>query len=505
MARLALIIIDGFGVAPPGPGNARSLAKLPTIKRLENEVPNVIMQASGNAAGLPDGQQGASEPGHLVIGAGRIVWQPLEEINRSIRSGTFFKNPVLIGACERAKKRNVPLHLISIYSFGGVHGHADHVRAMLQLAEAQGVSKIFLHLIGDGRDVPVQQFCADYALLQKQLKQYPHARVASLMGRYYAMDRDRQYATRTKIAYDLYTKGKGEACTDLCTAVREWYAQAPEKEKTDYYIKPLKTPTFVPIQPEDVVVCVNFRSDRMIQIVRALEDEPFTEFPRPARIRDVVCMGPYSDHLPIAFPAPAVKNTLGEVVSKAGLKQLRIAETDKMAHVTFFFNAQVHEPFPGEDRILIESPKVPNFADAPAMSADALTEKLLQNVKAQTYDFIVVNYANPDLVGHGANIPAEVIACETVDRNLGRLLPVLEQNGYEWIVTSDHGHAEEMLLPDGSVSPSHTTNPVQTFVHSQAVASSKDLKKCTGIKDIAPLCLKIMGLGVPREMQGSER
>lgn len=501
MQKLCLIIIDGFGVAPAGPGNARSLAKLPTIARLEREVPNVIMQAAGNAAGLPEGQQGASEPGHLVIGAGRIVWQPLEEINRSIRSGTFFKNSVLLGACERAKKHNVPLHLLSIYSFGGVHGYADHVHAMLRLAEDQGVAQIFLHLIGDGRDVPVQQFCADYALLQKQLRQCPHARVASLIGRYYAMDRDRQYATRTKIAYDLYAKGEGEACADLCTAAREWYAKAPEKEKTDYYIKPLKTPDFIPMQSDDVVVCVNFRSDRMVQIVRALEDEQFTEFPRPVRVRDVVCMGPYSDHLPIAFSAPQVKNTLGEVVSKAGLKQLRIAETDKMAHVTFFFNAQVHEPFPGEDRILIESPKVPNFAAAPEMSADALTEKLLKKVKEKTYDFIVVNYANPDLVGHGADIPAEVIACETVDRNLGRLLPALEKNGYNWIVTSDHGHAEDMLLPDGSVSPSHTANPVQTFVHAASIRSSKDVQKCTGIKDLAPLCLSIMGLPVPKEMK----
>ncbi|MDD5102885.1 MAG: 2,3-bisphosphoglycerate-independent phosphoglycerate mutase [Candidatus Peribacteraceae bacterium] len=500
MQKLCLIIIDGFGVAPPGPGNARSLAKLPTITRLEREMPFVIMQASGPAAGLPEGQQGASEPGHLVIGAGRIVWQPLEEINRTIRSDAFFKNDVLVQACQRAREKNVPLHLLSIYSTGGVHGHVEHVHAMLKLASEQKVERIYLHLIGDGRDVPKQQFCKDFARLQIELEKYPQVRIASLVGRYYAMDRDRQYADRTKFAYDLYMQGSGALCDDACAGAQAWYVQAPEREKTDYYIQPLKTADFAPIHESDVVVCVNFRSDRMIQIVRALSDEDFTEFPRSVRVKDVVCMGPYSDHLPVAFLAPKEKNTLGEVVSKAGLRQLRIAETDKMAHVTFFFNAQRHEPFKGEDRILVESPKVPNFATVPEMSADELTDRLLEQVKAEKYDFIVANYANPDLVGHGANIPAAVIACETVDRNLARLLPALEQNHYEWIVTSDHGHVEDMLLPDNSVSPSHTTNPVQTFVHAKTITSSEDLKKCTGIKDIAPLCLKIMGLPIPEEM-----
>jgi len=315
------------------------------------------------------------------------------------------------------------------------------------------------------------------------------------------MDRDRQYRDRTKIAYDLFAQGVGEEVGDLCTGVQEWYAKAPEKEQTDYYIRPLKTADFEQMEPDAVVVCVNFRSDRMIQIVLALEDKDFAEFPRQERIKDVVCVGPYSDHLPVAFPPPEVHNTLGEVVSNAGLKQLRIAETDKMAHVTFFFNAQKHEPFPGEDRILVESPKVPNFATVPEMSADELTDRLLEQVETEKYGLIVANYANPDLVGHGANIPAAVIACETVDRNLQRLLPILEEYGYEWIVTADHGHIEDMLLPDGSVSPSHTTNPVQTFVHSPKYPNNHSLAKFTGIKDIARLCLTIMELPIPKEMQ----
>ena len=500
MQRVCLVIIDGFGTAPPGPGNARSLASMPTITRLEKEVPNVIMQASGNAAGLPEGQQGASEPGHLTLGAGRIVWQPLEEINRAVRSKEFFKNEVFVRACERAAKRGV-LHLLCLYSYGGVHGHADHLHALIELAEKERVERIYLHLVGDGRDVPVQQFCEDYSKLQKILKKHPKAKAVSLVGRYYAMDRDKQYKDRTKLAYDLYTQGIAEEVSDLCSGARAWYKKAPEDQKTDYYITPLRTPDFVPMQPDDTVIDVNFRTDRQFQIVSALEKEDFAEFKRPVRIRDVVCTGPYTEHLPVAFPPPAIKNSLVEVVTGKGEKVLKVAETDKWAHTTFFFNGQREEAFPGEDRILIDSPKVPNFASAPEMSADKLTDVLIGKAEEEKYGLIVVNYANPDLVGHGADIPAAVIACETVDRNLGRLLPALEKHGYEWIVTADDGHGEEMVLPNGEISPSHTANPVQTFVHSRQVRSAKDLKSCKGLKDIAPLVLKMMGIPVPPEMR----
>jgi len=501
MKRLALIILDGFGVAPPGPGNARTLAKMPTVTKLEKEVPNVIMAASGNAVGLPEGQQGASEPGHLTLGAGRIVWQPLEEINQAIKSGAFFQNPVLIAACDLAKKKNGPLHLEVIFSYGGVHGHIDHLFAMIQMAKEHGVPRVLLHLVGDGRDVPEQQFTIDYDLFKKKINRETFVKIASLVGRYYAMDRDRQYATRTKVAYDLYMLGKGEECPDLSVGAKEWYAKAPDKEKTDYYIHPLKTKDFQPIRAEDTVVLVNFRTDREIQIVRALEDEHFTEFARPVRVTDVTCMGPYSDHLPVAFPAAEVRNTLGEVISKAGMKQLRVGETDKFAHITFFFNAQRQEPYPGEDRIIIESPKVPNFADAPQMSAAGVTKTVVENLGK--YDLIIMNYANPDLVGHGGKLDAAIVACETVDKNLATLIPKLEEAGYEWIITADHGNAEIMLLEDGkTANPSHTTSPVQTFVHSSQVTSSQDLQGLTGLKDIAPLCLKIMGIAIPKEMRG---
>jgi 2,3-bisphosphoglycerate-independent phosphoglycerate mutase len=501
MKKVCLIIIDGFGVAPPGPGNARLLADMPTVTKLEESVPNVIMQASGNAAGLPEGQQGASEPGHLVMGAGRIVWHSFEEINRAIRSKEFFKNPVYVDACKRAVNKKVPLHLFGIYSYGGVHGHADHWKAFIELAENEGVEQIFLHLIGDGRDVPKQQFCEDYSILAKYIRDHPIVKLASLVGRYYGMDRDKQYKDRTKLAYDLFTAGVGDEVEDLCKGAKSWYEKAPEKQKTDYYIKPLKTPDFIPMQPDDVVIGINFRTDRMFQIVGAFEQEDFSEFDRPVRITDVVCTGPYSDHLPIAYPAPAIKNTLVEVVSNAGGKILKISETDKWAHTTFFFNGQRSEPFPGEDRILIDSPKVPNFASAPEMSATELTDRLIDEVELEKYDLIVLNYANPDLVGHGANIEAEIIACETVDQNLGRLLPVLKKHGYEWIVTADHGNAEEMLLQNGEVSPSHSANPVQTFVHSDVIASSDQLKGLTGLKDVAPLVLRMMGVEVPEEMK----
>ncbi|MFH1348616.1 MAG: 2,3-bisphosphoglycerate-independent phosphoglycerate mutase [Patescibacteria group bacterium] len=501
LPRCALIIIDGFGVAPHGPGNARTLADLPNITKLEKEVPNVIMQASGNAAGLPEGQQGASEPGHLTIGAGRIVWHPLEQINREIKSGELFENKVLVGACKRAADKGVTLHLLGIYSYGGVHGHVNHMHALVEMAEKQGVENIRLHLIADGRDVPKQQFCEDYGKLTEFLKDHPKAKVASLIGRYYAMDRDKQFSDRTKFAYDLYTQGSGDSVEELCEGAKAWYKKAEEKQKTDYYIKPIKTSDYEPMKSGDVVIGVNFRTDRMFQIVDALEQENFSGFDRPVRIKDIVCTGPYSDHLPIAYPAPQLKNTLVEVVSNEGKKILKIAETDKWAHTTFFFNGQRKDPFPGEDQVMIESPKVPNFASAPEMSADKLTDRLIKEVESEKYDLIVVNYANPDLVGHGANIDAAIIACQTVDRNLGRVIPVLEEHGYEWIVTADHGNVEDMILPDGNISPSHTANPVQTFVKSAKFPTSDSIKEYKGIKDIAPMCLGIMEINIPKEMQ----
>lgn len=501
VARLALIVIDGFGVAPPGPGNARLLAKMPTVARLEREVPHFLMQTSGNAAGLPEGQQGGSEPGHLVIGAGRIVWQPQENINQAIKNGSFFSNKVLVDACKRAKANRATLHLEVIFSTGGVHGHIDHLIAMMELAKRCQVSRVLLHLVGDGRDMPEQQFCEDFAKFQAVLNAYPSAKVASLVGRYFAMDRDEQYATRTKVAYDLYALGAGEECDDLCRGAKAWYAKAPSKEKTDYYIRPLKTKDFQPMRPGDTVVLVNFRSDREIQIMRMLSDKTFHDCPRPVLVKDVVCMGPYSPTLPVAFPQPVVAHNLGSIVSEAGIRQLRIAESDKFAHVTFFFNSQIHEPYHGEDRIKIESPKVPNFAEAPAMSVFELADEMVRQVESGKYGFIVVNIANPDLVGHGGMLQPAIEACEAVDQALGKMLVTLDGAGYDWIVTSDHGNIEQMFYPNGEVCPSHTVNPVQTFVHSSLVKSSKDLKGMTGLKDIAPLCLRIMDLPIPKEMQ----
>ncbi len=498
--RLCLIVVDGFGVAPDGPGNARSLANMPTIKRLEAEVPSVLMDASGEAVGLPQGQQGASEPGHLTIGAGRVVFQPLAEIDRAIRLGDFEKNPVLAGACERAVERKVPLHLFGLYSTGGVHSSAEHFHAMLRLAKQKGVEQVFLHLFGDGRDVGEQQFTTDFKLLEEEIDEQKIGAVASLVGRYYGMDRDKQYG-RTKLAYDLMTQGLGQETPDLEEGVRNWYIEAPTGQKTDYYLRALKTPAFQAIGESHVAVCVNFRSDRSVQIVEALEAADFQHFPRPVRVKDVVCMGPYSQHLPVAFPPADVRNTLGEVVSNAGKKQLRVAETDKFAHATFFFNAQRQEPYEGEDRVLVESPKVPNYAETPEMSASQLTEEVLARVRIQTYDLIVMNYANCDLVGHGGQIEAVVKSCESVDAQLARLLPELEANGYDWIVTADHGNCEEMLVPGtDTISPSHSCNKVQTFVRSSIIKSAADLQGLTGLKDIAPLSLKILGLPVPPEM-----
>lgn len=475
---------------------------MPTVHTLEKSCPNTLMVAAGNAVGLPEGQMGASEPGHMTIGAGRVVWQPFEEINQAIRSGAFYKNPVLVGACERAKKKKVPLHLFGIYSTGGCHSHAGHFHAMLKLAKQQGVERVFLHLFGDGRDKPEQYFCVDFDLLKAEISANALGTLSSLVGRYYGNDRDRRYKERTKIAYDLLTQGVGDVCDDFCAGARAWYMKAPDKEKTDYYIHPLKTLAFQPIQAEDVCIGINFRSDRMVQITRALEDPHFSEFPRPVRVKDVVCMGQYSDHLPIAFPATKVEHTLGEVVAEQGWKQLRMAETDKFQHVTFFFNAQKQEPFPGEERIIIDSPNVANMADAPDMSADTITDELIKRVKTEEYAFIVVNFANPDVVGHGGKLKPVITACEAVDRNLTRLFPVLQDHGYDWILTADHGNAEEMYYPGTNlINPSHSSNDVQTFVHSPLIKTSQELAGLSTLKDIAPLCLKIFGVPVPKEMR----
>ncbi len=501
MKKVCLIIIDGFGVAEPGPGNARSLAKMPFFDKLEKTVPNCLMEAAGNAVGLPAGQQGASEPGHMTMGAGRVIWMPLEQINLSIRSGDFYKNSVLREACERAKKNNATLHLIGLYSTGGVHSHANHWHAMLRLAKEIGVPRVMLHLSGDGRDMPEQYFCTDFELLKHEIDEHKLGTIASLIGRFYSMDRDRRYAERTKVAYDLFTKGTGEEVADISEGLQAWYVNGPKNIETDQYVTPLKTPMFQAIKPEDTVVCINFRIDRMIQIVTALEAEDFKEFPRPVRIKDVVCMGPYTDHLPVAFPAPDTQNTLGDIVSRAGLRQIRMTETDKFAHVTFFFNAQRIEPFPGEDRIMVRSPDVANFCEAPEMSSKELTEKVISEAEKNVYSLMVVNFPNPDLTGHGGEISAVVTACETIDKSLAVLLPKLEELGYDWIVTSDHGNAEEMYYPGtDTLCVSHTSNPVQTFVKS-ALFSKEDLTNYSSLKDIAPMILKMLNLKVPKEMQ----
>jgi len=501
MKKVCLIVIDGFGVAEPGPGNARSQANLPFIDQMESTVPHCLMNAAGNAVGLPEGQQGASEPGHMTIGSGRVVWMPLEKINQDIQSGDFYNNEVLRSACTRAKENGTVLHLIGLYSTGGVHSHADHWHAMLKLAKDVGVEKVILHLSGDGRDMPEQYFCTEFDLLQKEIDEQQLGTVASLIGRFYSMDRDRRYADRTKVAYDLYTQGTGENVDDIRDGLKAWYAKNEKNIETDQYVPPLKNPAFEAIKPEDTVVCINFRIDRMIQIVTALESEDFQDFPRPVRIKDVVCMGPYTDHLPVAFPADDTPNTLGQVVSDAGLKQIRMTETDKFSHVTFFFNAQATEPYPGETRVMVKSPDVANFCEAPEMSSAELTKKVIEEASKDEYSLMVVNYPNPDLCGHGGEISAIITACETVDKSLSVLLPKLEELGYDWIITADHGNVEEMYYPGtDTLCVSHTANQIQTFAKSDVI-SQEDLDKTSGLKDIAPLCLKALGLDIPQEMQ----
>ncbi|MDP7454541.1 MAG: 2,3-bisphosphoglycerate-independent phosphoglycerate mutase [Candidatus Peribacteraceae bacterium] len=501
MARCALIIIDGFGVAPPGPGNARTQANLPNVSRMEKEIPNVLMEAAGNAAGLPEGQQGASEQGHYTIGAGRVVWQTLEQINRDIRDGSFFDNEALVSACKDAVARDVPLHFFIIFSYGGVHGHANHLYAAMKLAKDEGVKEVCLHLTGDGRDVPEQSLLKDIEDINNVIEELDTGKLCSVVGRYYSMDRDLQW-DRTKVAYDLYTQGVGEEVVDFPKAFQEYYSRAEENQDTDYYMPPLKSKEFVSIAEDHVVVNLNYRTDRQPQITEALTEKNFEHFDNSVRVTKYVCMGPYSDSLPIAYPELVVKNNLGSWLSQHNKKQLRVCESEKYAHVTFFFNSQEEDPYPGEERIKIPSPKCPSYDQKPEMSASKVTDAAVKGAQEEKYDMIVVNYANPDLVGHSGDLEAAIIACETVDAQLEKLLPELEKHGYEWIITSDHGNSEQMLYDDGKPCPSHTDNLVQTFVNSEKFPTPESLKIKKGIKDIAPMCLEIMDLEVPEEMKG---
>ena len=468
---VTLVILDGFGCAPPGPGNAVELAETPVFDRLWREFPHTTIEASGEAAGLPPGQMGNSEVGHLTIGSGRRLYQDLMRVNKSVADGSFFENPVLRAAFDRGKR----VHLLGLVSHGGVHSHIDHVQALLKFAP----EKTWLHAFTDGRDVSPHAALSDLAEL-------PQDRIATVVGRYFAMDRD-QRLERTQKAFDAITRGVGTHATDVQVAVQASY----DAGVTDEFIEPIVLEGAPRLEEGDTAIFFNFRPDRGRQLTRMLLDHGF----------DVTTMTRYSSDLPtpIAFEEREIPNTMAEVLSAHGLKQLHVAETEKYAHVTYFFNGCREEEWPGESRVLVPSPRdVPSYDHKPEMSAEGVADEVVSRV-GDGYAFCVVNFANPDMVGHTGVIPAVVEAVETADRCLGRVVERVTDLGGACLITADHGNAEKMLEDDG-VSPhtAHTTNPVPLVLTAPGAA----LRDGGEIADLIPTALQLLGLEQPPDMTG---
>src|SRR3989338_1856614 len=489
MRKVLLCILDGFGHGKDSKGNAITRAKTPFFDALYKKYPWTLLNASGEHVGIPKGTQGGSEVGHLTMGAGRIVLQPLLEIDRAIENGSFFKKPPLLAAAMHAKKKNSAFHILGMISDQGVHSDIRHALAMLDFAKKQGLKKVYVHAISDGRDVPPESVKPFIKQLQKHMKKIRLGELATLVGRYYAMDRDKNW-DRTDKAYDLYiTRPKGELTKkDPLKAIDHAYKNGLE---SDYYLKPVLLNPDGLIKKEDSVVFFNFRTDRAAQIT-----ERFLTRLKP----HFVAFGPYTTKAPVVFPHALVKNNLGSILNQKKLKQLRIGETEKYAHVTFFFNSQVKEPFPTEKRILVESPKCPSYASKPEMSAPEITRRLLKEIP-KDYTFIALNFANLDLVGHSGDFRATVKAVEVIDEQLSKIIPAALANDFTVLITGDHGNAEYMIYEKtGGICPSHTRNPVPLILISEPKLKFK--KPTGGLKDLAPTILKILGIKVPKEMSG---
>ncbi|MBL4932541.1 2,3-bisphosphoglycerate-independent phosphoglycerate mutase [Clostridium paridis] len=500
-----LMILDGFGIAPKSDGNAVEAANKPNYDRLFNEYPHTQIQASGLDVGLPTGQMGNSEVGHLNIGAGRIIYQELTRITKEIEEGNFFKNEALLKAVKNAKDNNSSLHLLGLLSDGGVHSHIDHLKGLLKLAKNNGLTKVYLHAFMDGRDVAPSSGKDFVVEIEDYMKENSIGKVATISGRYYAMDRDNRWE-RVQLAYDAMVNGKGETANSAVEAMENSY----HDNKTDEFVLPTvvleeghATGT---IKDGDSVIFFNFRPDRAREITRAINDKVFEGFKRETLNLTYVTMTQYDKTLEgveVAYRAEGINNTLGEYVSNKGLNQLRIAETEKYAHVTFFFNGGVEKPYENEDRALINSPKVATYDLKPEMSAYEVTDELINRLDSDKYDMIILNYANPDMVGHTGVIEAAEKAIQTVDTCLDRVVSkVLEKDGTVFI-TADHGNAETMIdFSTGTPFTAHTTNPVP-FLWISNEAKGRELKEGGRLSDIAPTMLEVMDLEKPAEMTGN--
>lgn len=494
---LLLMILDGWGIAPPGPENAVSVAKTPNLDRYFAQYPHTELQASGEDVGLPAGQIGNSEVGHLNIGAGRIVYQDLSRISLAIRDGSFFKNEVLLEAMNRAKEGGKALHLMGLVSDGGVHSHQDHLKALLRMAKQVGVAEVYVDAFLDGRDVPPQSALEQIRAMEDYMRELGLGKIAMVSGRYYAMDRDNRWE-RVEKAYHAMVQREGATFASGSEGIAASY----EAGVTDEFVVPFVVEGGKPITAGDSVIFFNFRPDRAREITRALYDTEFDHFARPEGARPVymVSMTQYDATftLPVAFPKASYPDTLGEVLAKAGLHQLRIAETEKYAHVTFFFNGGVEEPNEGEERILVPSPKVATYDMQPEMSAYGVTERLLEALDSDRFDVVILNFANPDMVGHTGILKAAVTAMEAIDTCAGKVVEKVLSLGGTVCVTADHGNLEKMLNEDGSPCTAHTTNPVPFMV----ISGEKHSLHPGRLSDIAPTMLELLHMPQPAAMTG---
>lgn len=491
-----LMILDGFGINKNKEGNAIFSAKTPNMDFLMNMYPTSELKCSGMDVGLPNGQMGNSEVGHTNIGAGRIVYQELTRITKAIEEETFFTNEALLGAMQNVKEHQSKLHIMGLLSDGGVHSHNTHLYALVNMAKIQGIKEVYVHAFMDGRDVPPDSGKDYIAELDAKLKEIGVGKIATVSGRYYAMDRDNRWE-REELAYNAMVKGEGVQAESGMQAVSRSY----DEGTLDEFILPTVIEGGAKIEEGDSVVFFNFRPDRARQITRMLVDPDFNGFERQYFPVHFVCMTQYDKEMPnveVAFKPQSLKNTFGEYISEKGLKQLRIAETEKYAHVTFFFNGGVEKVSEGEDRILVPSPKVATYDLKPEMSAVEVCDKVIEQIEAEKYDVIILNFANCDMVGHTGVFEAAVKAVETVDTCVGRIIEALKKVDGIALITADHGNADQMVDPEtGGVFTAHTTNPVPLVLFGEDIGL-KDGR----LADLAPTMLELLGLPIPEEMSG---
>ena len=497
-SKVMLVILDGFGVAKDPKVSAIDQANIPYYNSLISDMPYTQLSASGEDVGLPENQFGNSEVGHLNIGAGRIVWQALSRINKDIREGGFYTNPVILESIQAAKKSGY-IHVMGLFSDGGVHSHINHLYAILTLAKKEGLKEVYVHVFTDGRDTSPHSGLSYLKEFQLRAKNIGIGKIVSIVGRYFAMDRDNRW-NRVKKAYDLLTTGKGYLFEDANEAFQASYSAGV----TDEFIEPvcIGKRNHGRIQQDDAVIFYNIRGDRARELTRAFTEKEFDEFDTHITNLHYTCFTSYDltfKYVSVAYPPQDLVNTLGEWVSKNGKKQFRIAETEKYPHVTYFFNGGIEEPNEGEIRKVIPSPKVATYDLQPEMSITEVAERLVSALKENKYDLVVLNFANPDMVGHTGNMQAAIKAVEAVDTELQKVVTVATEMGYKTLITADHGNADQMVKEDGSPHTAHTTSLVPVIL----VGLGDELLHEGKLADIAPTLLKMMGLAKPSEMTGS--